>query len=149
MKKMTFEIDIAVSPARVHELMLGEGTYGQWTAPFDPSSRFEGSWEKGSRILFIGNDDKGNTSGMVSRIFDNIPGKFVAIEHLGLVQNGEEILSGEKVDGFKGAREDYHFTATESGTHLKVEMDMSEGWAEFMSTTWPKALKKLKDICEA
>jgi len=35
---------------------------------------------------------------MVSRIKENIPNRFVSIEHLGMVQAGKEIMSGDKVD---------------------------------------------------
>lgn len=57
--------------------MLADKTYRQWTKLFNPTSRFEGSWEKGAKIIFLGTDKKGNEGGMVSRIKDNIPSQSV------------------------------------------------------------------------
>jgi hypothetical protein len=42
--------------------------YAQWTSLFNPTSTYEGSWDKGNKILFIGVDEKGEKGGMVSRI---------------------------------------------------------------------------------
>ena len=60
--------------------MLGtqnKSTYEQWTALFNPTSTYEGSWEKGSKMLFVGVDEKGEKGGLVSRIVENTPNQFV------------------------------------------------------------------------
>jgi len=61
-----------------------KSTYEQWTSLFNPTSTYEGSWDKGSKILFIGVDDKGQKRGMASRIDENIPNRFVSIQHYDL-----------------------------------------------------------------
>ena len=38
---------------------------------FDESSRYEGSWEKGSKIKFVGTNAKGEQEGMVGEILEN------------------------------------------------------------------------------
>jgi hypothetical protein len=43
---------------------------------FHLTSTFEDNWERGSKILFVGIDEKG---GMVSRIADCIPNQFISI----------------------------------------------------------------------
>ena len=93
MEKTKFEISIHASAEKVYSTTIGEGTYAAWTAEFNPTSRFEGSWEKGSKILFLGTDQEGKIGGMVARIKENIPNKFISIEHYGVIGNGKEITS--------------------------------------------------------
>ena len=145
---MHFEININANAEKVYQVMLDEKSYSEWTGIFNPSSHFLGSWEKGSKILFLGTDDDGSTGGMVSRIKENIPNKFVSIEHIGIVQNGKEILCGPKVDQWAGALENYMFSANDGNTLLKIDMDVDKDYKSYFAETWPKALDKLKEICE-
>jgi uncharacterized protein YndB with AHSA1/START domain len=143
-----FEISIHASASKVFGTMLNEKHYQEWTAVFNPASRFEGSWEKGSEINFLGTDKEGNVGGMYSRIKDNIPGQFLSIEHLGIIQNGKKITSGPEVDDWAGALENYLFTETEGTTLLSVSLDSIEEHKSYFEETWPGALKVLKRICE-
>jgi len=128
--------------------MFREDTYKNWTSAFNSDSRYEGSWNKGSKIVFLGTDSNGETGGMVSRIKENLQNKFVSIEHLGIIKNGNEILSGSEVDGWKGALENYTFKTTGNKTLLSVDIDSNQEFKSYFSDTWPKALSKLKSICE-
>jgi len=148
-EKMHFEISINASAEKVFETMLDKKQYAVWTAEFNPESHFVGSWEKGSKILFLGSDKDDNMGGMVSRIKENIPNKFISIEHLGLVQNGKEILSGPEIEGWAGAFENYSFKADKGKTLVSVDVDVNREFKSYFLKTFPKALKKLKTICEA
>ena len=86
---------------------------------------------------------------MVSRIKENTPNRFVSIEHLGILQNGEEITSGPAVEAWAGALENYTFTEEDGQTLLSVDVDSSPEHHAYFFETWPKALTKLKEICEA
>ncbi len=143
-----FETLINSPVERVYETMLKEDTYKTWTSVFNAGSRYEGSWEKGSKIVFIGTDSNGETGGMVSRIKENLRNRFVSIEHLGIIKNGIEILSGSEVDGWKGALENYSFKSAGDKTMLAIDIDSKEEFKSYFSETWPKALDKLKSICE-
>ena len=145
---MHFEIDIDASAGKVYQTMLDKKKYSEWTAVFNATSHFEGSWKKGAKILFLGTDTDGTIGGMVSRIKENIPNRFVSIEHLGMVQAGKEIMSGDKVDQWAGAHENYSFTENNGHTHLKVDLDVAEEWKVYFTQMWPAALNKLKTICE-
>lgn len=144
-----FEISINAPADKVYNAMLDESTYREWTAAFNPTSHFEGSWEKGSKIIFIGTDEKGNKGGMVSRVKENIPGKYLSIEHRGILQGDNEITSGPEVEEWAGALENYSFTNVDGNTLLAVDMDSNENFRAYFEETWPKALDKLKAICEA
>lgn len=147
MHKLNFTIDIKASPTHVCQLMLDDPTYRLWTAPFHPGSCFSGNWQTGSKMYFVAIEN-GQQHGMVSRIVDYVPGQHVFIEHLGILKDGAEILSGEDVEPWAGAREDYYFSATAEGCHLKVQMDSQQDWADFFQQTWPKALQLLKSLAE-
>lgn len=138
-KKLTFEVQIKVDKKKVWDLMLKPSTYQIWTTAFSPSSCFEGSWEKGSKIIF----SDGSGSGMWSEIADNKPLEFISIKHNGEIKNGVEVPQD-----WAGALENYTFTEKDGGTEVKVEIDISPDWEKMFQDMWPKALQSLKDIAE-
>ena len=128
--------------------MLDATTFKKWCSAFNEGSYYKGSWEKGSKILFLGTEPNGDTSGMVSTIRENIPNQFVSIEHLGVVHNNEEITSGEVVEGWAGAFENYTYLENNGITLLTVDLDVNQEYKSYFLETWPKALEILKSICE-
>jgi len=151
MRKLKFTIEINASAEKTYDLMLGlkdKSTYEKWTAMFNPTSTFIGNWEKGSKILFIGMDEKGEKGGMVSRIVENSPYKFVSIQHYGLFKADKEILEGPEVEKWANGFENYTFEEFQDVTVLTVELDTSEEFLDYMNQTYPNALNKLKEICE-
>lgn len=148
MESLHFEIRINAKPEKVYSTLIDEKHYKEWTSEFNPTSHYIGSWEKGSKIQFLGTDEKGNMGGMVSRIKENIPNKFVSIEHLGIIQNGKEITTGAEVEGWAGAMENYSINQTNDTTLFSVDCDSNQEFKSYFFETWPKALNKLKEICE-
>ncbi|MGE5419757.1 MAG: SRPBCC domain-containing protein [Chloroflexota bacterium] len=143
-----FETEINRDAETVYHTMLDESTYREWTSVFNPDSHFKGSWKKGSKILFTGTGKEGKEEGMVSRMKENIPGKFVSIEHLGILKNGVEITCGPDVDDWQGALENYTFHSRAGRTIVGVDIDANTQFMGYFTETWPKALEKLKEICE-
>ena len=86
---------------------------------------------------------------MASCIRENAPGKFVSIEHLGIVQNGKEILSGPESEQWAGGLEEYTFTKAGNATLVEIDMDSNEEFKSYFMETWPRALNKLKSVCES
>lgn len=149
MKKLQFKTQISASSNHVYNTMLDEETYKQWTAEFNPTSAYEGSWDKGSTILFVGLNKEGKKEGMVAKIKENIPGSFVSIEHIGLLDGDKHITEGPSVEGWAGANENYTFSEENGTTTLSVEVDTNEEYIAYFKDTWPKALNKLKEISES
>jgi uncharacterized protein YndB with AHSA1/START domain len=145
---LNFKIIIDTPLEKVFKLMLEEDSYKAWTSVFNPSSRYKGTWEKRSKMVFLGNDKDGKTGGMVSRIRENIPDKFLSIEHTGIIQNGKEITAGPEVDRWKGSLENYSYTSLDGKTILSVSLDSDQEFKSYFIDTWPRALEKLKSICE-
>ncbi len=151
MKKVSYSISIQAAATLVYDVMLGlnnKTSYEAWTASFNPTSSYEGNWEKGSKMLFVGTDETGEKGGMVSIIAENIPGSFVSIRHIGLVQGGIEITEGPDVEKWANGLENYSFAESNGTTTLTVDLDTTEEFVEYMDEAYPKALHKLKELCE-
>jgi len=149
MTKLNYSISINAPKDTVWHTMLDLDTYKLWTEAFFPGSYYEGSWEKGSEIRFVAEAD-GGKSGMLGCIVENIPCEFVSIEYLGELENGKlKTTDGSSL--WVGAHENYSFTETGGLTKLEVELRADNGGDELTETfdaMWPKALQKLREMCE-
>ena len=151
MKKLQYKKNINAPAEKVYNVMLGMDnieTYEQWTAAFNPTSTYEGSWEKGSKIHFIGTDENGKRGGMVSEIADNVPYRFVSIRHYGILDGETEITEGAEVEKWAGGFENYSFEENDGVTTVTVDVDVTEEYTDFFNTAFPKALDKLKELAE-
>lgn len=147
MKKSNYKIDINAPVSKVYETMIGKETYKQWTAEFNPTSDFEGSWNKGDKIYFTG-EHEGKKGGMIAEVAENIPNKFISIRHVGMLEGENEITSGPQVEEWAGALENYSFEENNGTTTISIDVDTNEEYLDYFDTTWPKALQKLKEISE-
>jgi hypothetical protein len=152
MANLQFKILINATVTKIYDCMLGinsKSTYEQWTALFNPTSTYEGSWDKESKVLFVGVDEKGEKGGMVSRIAENIPNQFVSIQHYGLFKAGKEITEGPEVKKWANGFENYTFEESNGTGTVTVDLlNIPEEFVGYMNDAYPKALEKLKEICE-
>ncbi len=152
MKKSQYTINIGANAEKVCNMMLGMKDIKddeQWTAEFNPTSTYEGTWEKGSKMYFIGTGEDGKRGGMVSEIEENIPNKFVSIRHYGLLQEDKKITTGAEVEKWAGGHENYSYQENDGTTTVTVDVDVAEDFTDYFNTTFPKALYKLKEMCES
>ena len=145
MKTLTFETTIRAPRARVWDTMLGPETYKAWTAAFCEGSHYVGSWEQGAKILFLAPSG----DGMTSVIAENRRHEYVSIRHLGMIENGVEDTTSEKVRAWTPAYETYRFEDVPGGCHLTVTLDTAPDFEQDMRDAFPKALALLKGLCEA
>ncbi len=143
-KTLHFTIDINAPKEKVWNTMLGDETYRIWASKFSEGSYYKGSWEKGSSIQFVGPSG----DGMASEIADNKPYSFVSVRHIGFLQNGVVDTESEAVKGWFPAYENYTFTEANGVTTVNVDLDVTEDFEKDMADMWPRALEKLKEICE-
>lgn len=156
MQTLRYSQHIDAPREKVWHAMLDEATYREWTAPFspDPSSQgyFEGSWEQGSEIRFLGKDQEGKVSGMLGTITESRPNEHVTITYRGQVINGVEDTESEEAKSMVGSTESYTLADEDGGTRVDVELaggwDMPEDMMAMFQAAWPKALGKLKEIAE-
>jgi uncharacterized protein YndB with AHSA1/START domain len=155
MQKLHYSIVINAPKEKVWDTMLNDETYRKWTDVFSPGSHYVGDWNQGSKIHFLGPDEKGVMSGMVSRIKENRKYEFISIEHLGVVADGKEDTTSESVKAWAGGRENYTFRENSSEkpermvtTEVLVDLDSPEEFKDMFEDIWPKALQKLKELAE-
>jgi uncharacterized protein YndB with AHSA1/START domain len=148
LERLHFEVPINAPVQKVYTTMLHPEQYRQWTAAFNPTSQYRGTWEKGSTMHFIGTGKEGKEEGMVSIVRENIPNQFLSLEHLGMLKEGEEITEGTEVEGWAGALENYTFREVGEKTVVAVDLDSHPHFIDYFNRTWPQALEKLKQICE-
>jgi hypothetical protein len=141
MKPLHFSIEINAPKARVHQLMLADKTYREWTSAFGEGSCYQGSWDQGAQIFF--GDPEG--SGMCARIAEHRPAEFLSIEMLSEVKDGVPDTKQQ----WQGVFENYSYTEKNGVTTLQVDITaMPVEYVDFMTDSWRKALDKLKAICE-
>lgn len=153
MNTLHFTIDINAPKQHVWDVMLGDETYRQWTMPFSPGSYFEGSWDEGSTIRFLGPGENGQKpGGMISRIAENRPYEFISIEHLGAVVDGVDDTTSEEAKSWAGAHENYTFSETDGVTTLDIDLEsdnIPQEMKDAFAGMWPEALAKLKELAES
>lgn len=146
MEKIHFSIQINAPREKVWDTMLTKGTYEQWAAPFHEGSTFEGTWEEGTEMHFVGPSEDGGVAGMLAIVTANRPYEFVSVKHLVEITNGEKkpfpVMEGE--EGY----ESYAFKDVEGGTEVSVELSVPTGWKDMFVEMWPKALAVLKEVAE-
>lgn len=146
MEKITFSTIINAPREKVWNTMLEKDTYQEWTVPFHEGSTYDGNWEAGSEMKFIGPSEGGSISGMYAVIVANRPYEFVSIKHLGELKNGEK-NPWPVVEGQEGY-ENYTFKEANGGTEVLVELTVPAEWKDMFDDMWPRALAKLKEIAE-
>lgn len=150
MEKLSFSIDIRAPKKKVWETMLNDDTYRKWTEVFNPTdfpsgSHYEWEWKEGSRMLFIGSDENGEISGMISKIKEVRPYDYLSIQHLWEIVNGKETYWPET----QNAQENYTFIEKDGVTRVSVDLDTDEQYKDMFEEMWPEALKKLKALSES
>ncbi|RDC56369.1 SRPBCC domain-containing protein [Pedobacter chinensis] len=139
MDTIEFKTEINATPEKVWDVLFGVDTYPKWTSVFAEGSTVETDWKKGSRAIF--SDGKGD--GMVARIEENIPNKYMSIKHLGEIKDGKEDLKD-----WENALENYTLEEKDGKTTLKIDMGIIDDWRDYFEKTWPKALDKVKELAE-
>jgi hypothetical protein len=149
MQTLHFSTTINAPKKKVWDTMLQDVTFREWTSVFNPpGSWYEGDWNQGSTIRFLGPSEQGEPSGMLSRIKENRPYEYVSIEHVGIIQDGKEDTTSDAVKQWTPALENYTFKEKNGATEVLVDIDSADEHRKMFEDSWPKALQKLKEIAE-
>jgi hypothetical protein len=149
MQKLHTSILINAPREKVWITMLDPESYKEWTAAFNPGSRYEGNWDQGSTIRFIGPDPStGEEGGMISRVAENRANEFISLNHIGIIKNGVEDTASEEAQKWVPAYENYTFVDKDGATELQIDQDINEEYKEEFEKMWGLALQKLKEISE-
>jgi hypothetical protein len=145
LKRLQFTTTIHAAPAVVWRHVTAPDSYRHWTSAFAEGSHFEGSWEQGSAIRFL----SPSGDGMLSEIAECRRGEYVSIRHLGFIAKGIEDTTCDAVRAWAPAYENYTFVAVPEGARMVVDQDVPGEWEAHMNQAWPKALERLKGLCES
>jgi hypothetical protein len=148
METLRFSTAINAGKQRVWDTMLNDETYREWTKAFNETSYYEGKWEKGAEIRFLGCDEKGEVGGMLSRIKEIEKYRYVSIEHLGMINKGIVDTTSDEVRKWAGALENYTLQEKDGKTEVFVETQVDPAYTSMFQGMWPKALETLKMLCE-
>jgi hypothetical protein len=144
MNKLQFSIVINAPKNKVWTEMLAKESYEAWTSEFAAGSTYVGSWDKGAKIIFGSPDGYG----MTAVIAENKPFEYISIKHIGYIKDGIEDTESPEIKSWAPAYENYTFSENNGVSEVKVDIDVPPDFEEYMQETWPKALTKLKSICE-
>ncbi len=145
METLTYSIEIAAPAKKVWETMLNKDTYEQWVSRSWPSSSYDGQWNKGAKIKFIGP----NGAGTLAELVEFKPYEEVLARHIALLgPNGEEDRTSDTALGWIGIAEGYKFAETNGKTTLTVTIETKPQWRDMFDEGWPGALEDLKRITE-
>ena len=144
MKKLHFSIVIKAPKKKVWTGMLAKEGYEAWTSEFNAGSTYVGSWDKGAKIKFISPEG----DGMTSVIAENKPFEYISIKHLGYIKDGVEDTESPEIKAWAPIYENYALSENNGVSEVKVDIDVLPEFEEDMQQSWPKALTRLKSICE-
>lgn len=141
MKRLEYEIEIAATAKRVWETMLQKETYQQWTARSWPNSSYDGKWEEGEKIKFVGPDGSGTLAEIVAlKDYESV----LAVHVAALGPGGVEDRDSDMAKGWIGTTEGYKFTERTGKTKLTVSIETAPEWAKMFDEGWPAALADLR-----
>ncbi|MHA7222782.1 SRPBCC family protein [Arthrobacter sp. RHLT1-20] len=149
MEKLRYSVKINAPVQDVWTTMLDAASYREWTSVFNSGSYYEGAWDKGGEIRFLGPDDKGSLGGMIATVEENKQNQFLSLRYTGQIIDGADDTTSDAAKSFIGTHENYAFSESGGVTTVDVELDSEDDFVAMFNDAWPLALAKLKDITEA
>lgn len=138
---MHFEIAIQAPKETVWKILWEDGTLRQWAGIVDPGTYMLGELVEGKTVQFNSEEGYGVTS-LVEKLITN---EYVLLKHKAdTKENGNH----DREDQWTGGTESYTLNETDGATTLILELDVPEELEEIMSTSYPKALNKVKELSE-
>ncbi len=149
MKKITTSIEIKGTQEQVWNAITESEKYKIWAGVFSPGSYFEGGWNKGDKILFLGTNEDGTKSGMISEIAESAYPSYISIQHKGYILNNVEDTTSDAIKAWAPAYENYSIEKIDDmTTRFTLDMDSEDQYFEMFNELWPKAAQVLKEVVE-
>ena len=150
METIALSKQIEASREIIWEAIVDPDLYRQWTEAFTPGSDFEGSWIKGSRIVFYAPDEEGRHHGMVSEIAENRYPEFISVRHVGILTDDVEDRDSEMAKRWSPAYENYTLDRLDENQSLFIlNMEVDPSQKDEFVEMWEEALLRLAALCES
>ena len=145
MQDLQFSIDIAAPPARVWDRMFDPLAYRDWTSAFAEGSYFDGVWAAGQRVRFL--DPRG--FGMEAVVDDCALHQRLSLRLVGEIRDGLPLADSPLQHAPAHERYGFH-PLPGGGTRLVIQLQSwDDGFTDFLQSTWPLALQRLRALAEA
>lgn len=125
--------------------MIQPDSYKEWVNVAWPGSYYEGKWGLNENVRFI----SPGQGGTLAKIVEYRPYEYILATHVAVINpDGTEDRDSETAKNWIGTTESYTFHEHDGKTELETEMNTNPEWGEMFADSMPKALSKLKEICE-
>lgn len=142
MNEMTFTIDIQASKETVWDTLWQDKTLREWAGIIDPGTYMEGELIEGNEVEFISAENGYGVTSLVEKV---VPNEYVLLRHSADTQDSGE-ASREKQ--WTGGAESYTLLEQNGITTLTTAFDVPTELEEYFTTTYPKALQRVKELAE-
>lgn len=143
-ERLVFDIEIISTPENLWNKLWHNGNYTRWTEPFCEGTYIAGKLSSGERVHFLAPSGEG----MYSNVTFLKENELIVFSHIGMMKDGKELPLDSETEKWTGCFETYKLKQKGDVTCLKVEVDTIADYADYMKTTFPLALKRLKEIAE-
>jgi uncharacterized protein YndB with AHSA1/START domain len=143
MNEMQFSIEISAPKEKVWDVLWQDATIREWAGIIDPGTYMVGELTQGSEVAFISAENGYGVTSLVEKV---TPNEYVLLRHSA---DTKESGTEERDKQWTGGAESYELIESYGVTTLKVAFDVPEELEEYFTTTYPKALKKIKELAEA
>ena len=142
MNEMKFTIQINATREKVWDTLWQDKTLREWAGIIDPGTYMKGNLEEGAEVEFISAE---NGYGVTSLIEKITPNEYLRLRHQADTQgSGKQ----EREKQWTGGAEAYELIKGEGATTLSISFDVPSELEQYFNNTYPKALKKIKELAE-
>jgi uncharacterized protein YndB with AHSA1/START domain len=141
MKEMHFEIEINAPREKVWSTLWQDETLREWAGLVDPGTYMVGELKQGNEVQFI----SGGGYGVTSLVAELVPNQFILFKHQADTQDKG---SRSRDDQWTGGNESYLLTHKDGITTLVMIFDVPPELEQVMSISYPRALKRVKELSE-
>ncbi|MBM3210464.1 SRPBCC domain-containing protein [Candidatus Saccharibacteria bacterium] len=141
MKEMQFKIKINATREKVWGTLWRDKTLREWAGLVDPGTYMAGELNEGNTVQFISGEGYGVTS-LVAKL---VPNEYILFKHQADTQD-KGLYSRE--DQWTGGKESYSLTHKDGITTLVMTFDVPTELEQVMSSSYPKALQRVKELSE-
>ena len=140
MKILEFKTQISAPAEKVWKVLFTQHENRNWPSAVNEGTYFEGTWEEGSVMRFL--DDENN--GMYNSVEKNIPNRELTMKHLGWIYGGE--LSPQN---WEDSTVTYLLEPNENGTLLTGKINALDEFVDFFNSKYPSNFEKVKKLSES
>ncbi len=144
MPQLNFEITIAAPATKVWFMLWDDVTYRKWVSVFNEGSYAVTDWKQTSKVHFL----NPTGDGIYSQITECVPNQKMVFKHIGAIKNFEEQPITPEFEAWADSFESYTLTENNGSTTVQVTINAPKEYADYFSTTFPKALAMLKTTVE-